>query len=148
VAARCAFCDPELFRSAEVCVENDLCIYGSTRDPRDSPDVLPGCGIIVPRAHRISPFELTTQEWAATHALLLKVKAIQDDRLEPDGYTLIWNCQVESGKPPIHVHLHVLPRFEDEPLWESGGRSAIKVPENRRPEPSAPGSGRARLFGP
>ena len=35
-----------------------------------------------------------------------------------------------------------------QPLADKGGRSAIKVPENRRPDPSRPGNGRAWAFGP
>jgi hypothetical protein len=81
---------------------------------------------------------------AATHELLLAAKAAQDGRLEPDGYTLVWNCWPEVG----HAHLHVLPRFDDEPLAELGGRSAIKAPQNVRPDPFSPGTGRGRLFGP
>ena len=46
-----------------------------------------------------------------------------------------------------HAHFHVIPRFDDEPLSGAGGRSAIKVPENRRPDPFAPGNGRARSLG-
>jgi histidine triad (HIT) family protein len=99
--------------------------------------------VIVPIAHRSSPFDFSDEEWAATHELLLAAKAAQDDRLEPDGYTLVWNCWPEIG----HAHLHVLPRFDDEPLAELGGRSAIKAPENVRPAPFGPGSGRARLLG-
>lgn len=34
--------------------------------------MLPGSGIIVPKAHRPSPFDFTPEEWAATHSLLLK----------------------------------------------------------------------------
>ena len=137
------FCDLEVLRAADVYIENDLCAYASTRDPRDPPDVLPGCGVIVPIAHRTSPFDFTDEEWAATHELLLQAKVAQDDRLAPDGYTLIWNCSPEVG----HAHLHVIPRFDDEPLAELGGRSAIKAPENRRPDPFRPGSGRAKAFG-
>ena len=92
-------------------------------------------------------FRLHAEEWAATHELLLKAKAAQDERLAPDGYTLIWNCFSEVGQPPNHAHLHVIPRFDDEPFADRGGRSAIKVPENRRPEPARRGSGRARSFG-
>lgn len=55
-----------------------------------------------------------------------------------DGYPLGWNDQ---GR--LYAHLHVLPRFDDEPLWDQGVRSAIKLPENRRPDPWAPGNGRA-----
>ena len=144
----CVFCDLDNLRGAEVYFEESLCVYASTRDPRDPPDVLPGCGVIIPRAHRVSPFEFTANEWAATHGLLLRAKAAQDERLEPDGYTLVWNCGSEIGLPAQHAHLHVIPRFDDEPLADHGGRSAIKLPENRRPDPFARGSGRARSLGP
>jgi diadenosine tetraphosphate (Ap4A) HIT family hydrolase len=139
----CVFCDLDLLRAADVYIENDLCVYASTRDPRDPPDVLPGCGIITTIAHRSSPFDFTDDEWAATHQLLLQAKAAQDNRLAPDGYTLVWNCWPEVD----HAHLHVIPRFDDEPLAELGGRSAIKAPENRRPDPARPGGGRAKAFG-
>ena len=139
----CVFCDLQVLRAADVYIENDLCVYASTRDPRDPPDVLPGSGIITPIAHRPSPFDFTDEEWRATHELLLQAKAAQDDRLAPDGYTLGWNCWPEVG----HAHLHVVPRFDDEPLAELGGRSAIKAPENRRPDPSRPGGGRAKALG-
>jgi histidine triad (HIT) family protein len=144
----CVFCDLTQFRAAEVCIENAFCLYASTRDPRDPPDVLPGCGVIIPLAHRLSPFDFTPEEWAATHELLLEAKAAQDERLAPDGYTLIWNCFSEVGQPPHHAHLHVIPRFDDEPLADRGGRSAIKAPENCRPDPSGHGNGRAQRFGP
>lgn len=143
----CVFCDLSQFRVADVCIENAFCLYASTRDPRDPPDVLPGCGVIIPIAHRPSPFDFTPEEWSATHDLLLEAKAAQDERLAPDGYTLIWNCFAEIGRPLHHAHLHVIPRFDDEPLRDHGGRSAIKVPENRRPDPSRGGTGRARSFG-
>ena len=143
----CVFCDLTQFRAADVCFENDRCLYASTRDPRDAPDVLPGCGVIIPIAHKVSPFDFTEEEWAATHDLLLKAKAAQDERLAPDGYTLIWNSFSERGQPFHHAHLHVIPRFDDEPLADQGGRSAIKAAENVRPEPLRPGSGRARAFG-
>ena len=143
----CVFCDLTQLRAAEVCFENEFCLYASTHDPRDPPEVLPGCGVIIPIAHRLSPFDFTSDEWTATQDLLLRAKAAQDERLAPDGYTLIWNCFAERGDAPQHAHLHVIPRFDDEPLADRGGRSAIKVPENRRPDPARRGNGRARSFG-
>src|SRR5919197_6637440 len=104
--AYCVFCDLTRLRAAEVCFENDFCMYASTRDPRDPPDVLPGCGVIVPVAHRPSPFDFTAEEWAATHELLLAAKAAQDERLAPDGYTLIWNCFPGIEDEPTH-HAHL-----------------------------------------
>jgi histidine triad (HIT) family protein len=147
-ASDCVFCERTQLRAADVYIENAHCAYASTRDPRDPPDVLPGCGVIVPLAHRASPFDFTPEEWAATHELLQQAKAAQDAKLAPDGYMLVWNCFAAPGHPPHHAHLHVIPRFDDEPLADQGGRSAIKVPENRRPDPAGRGNGRARSFGP
>jgi hypothetical protein len=56
----CVFCDLTQFRATDVCFENAFCLYASTRDPRDPPDVLPGCGVVIPIAHRLSPFDFTT----------------------------------------------------------------------------------------
>jgi diadenosine tetraphosphate (Ap4A) HIT family hydrolase len=139
----CVFCDLTQLRAAEVCIENEYCLYASTRDPRDPPDVLPGCGVIIPIAHRASPFAFPPEEWAATHELLVKAKQAQDERLAPDGYMLGWNCFPGAGASS-HAHLHVIPRFDDEPCADRGLRSAIKVPENRRTDPLRRGRGRAR----
>lgn len=56
--------------------------------------------------------------------------------------TLSLTSDGDRPRPPT-----LIPRFDDEPLADRGGRSAIKVPQNRRPEPFAPGHGRAREFG-
>lgn len=145
----CVMCERTPLRAAEVYLENEHCIYASSRDPRDPPDVLPGSGVIVPKAHRASPFDLSAEEWAATHELLLEAKGLLDERLAPDGYFLSWTSfpRADDDLRHMHAHLHVVPRFDDEPLADEGGRSAIKVLENRRPEPSRPGNGRARRFG-
>jgi histidine triad (HIT) family protein len=148
--ADCVFCDLDTLRGADVYLENAFCVYASTLDPRDPPDVLPGSGILVPIAHRASPFDFTAEEWAATGELLVKAKAEQDERLAPDGYFLSWSPfpRTDDLVSHMHAHLHVVPRFDDEPLVEQGGRSAIKVAENRRPDPARLGSGRAKSFGP
>ena len=81
--------------------------------------------------------------------VLIKAKAAWDERLAPDGYFLSWTCfpPSEEAVADMHAHLHVVPRFDDEPYADRGGRTAIKEPENRRPSPFAPGTGRAKLFG-
>ena len=85
----------------------------------------------------------------STGELLVKAKAAQDEWLAPDGYFLSWSPfpRADELVRYMHAHLHVVPRFDDEPLADEGGRSAIKVYENRRPDPSRPGSGRAKSFG-
>lgn len=132
-------------RSSRIFLENAYCLFAATEDEsvRSSagltPGVLPGSGAIVPIEHRAGPFDLTAEEWAATRDLLLLARQALDDWLAPDSYTLGWNDS------PLHAHLHVLPRFDDEPAVgrRAGVRTGINVPENRRPDPYRPGSGRA-----
>jgi diadenosine tetraphosphate (Ap4A) HIT family hydrolase len=132
-------------RNAEVYLETEHCIFTSTRDPairegaKLALDVLPGSGAIVPIVHRTTVFDLTPEEWSDTRELLIRARAALHDIFAPDGYLLGWN---DFGG--LHPHLHVIPRFDDEPLADRAGlRSAINVPENRRPNPWAPGTGRA-----
>ena len=79
----CVFCDHDKLREADLYFENDFCIYASTRDPRDPPDVLPGYGGIAPKAHRASPFDLTAEEWAATRELRSGIKDPANRRPDP-----------------------------------------------------------------
>lgn len=146
----CVFCDRGRLRAlAEVYFENDWFVYASSRDPRDPPDVLPGSGVAVPVAHKASPFDFTPDEWVGLGEVLRAAKVVWDERLAPDGYFLSWTSfpPADEDVPRMHAHLHVVPRFDDEPYRDRGGRVGIKDPSNRRPDPFAPGSGRARFFG-
>lgn len=135
----CDFCDVDAFRSAALFLENDACIYASHEVVDDS--VLPGSGILVPRAHRESPFDLTEAEWASMRLLLLEARQRTDERFAPDGYNLGWNVRPAAGQEMAHVHLHLIPRFADEPHAGRGIRWWLKQPDNRRPDPAAPGRG-------
>jgi hypothetical protein len=55
--------------------------------------------------------------------------------LAPDGYLLGWN---QGGV--LHPHMHVIPRFDDEPLSDRWLRSAINVPETDGPIHGRPGA--------
>ena len=138
----CSFCDIDGFRRSEVCIENDHALYASNGFTSRQ-NVLPGSGAIVPLAHRSSPFELHKEEWEAVHDLLLAAKHVIDERWKPDGYTIGWNVGAAAGQEVLHAHLHVIPRFADEPCVGRGIRWAIKETINLRPNPDAPGRGLA-----
>lgn len=55
------------------------------------------------------------------------------ERYQPDGYNVGWNSGAVAGQEVFHAHLHVIPRFADEPLAGRGIRYALKQPTNRRP---------------
>lgn len=137
----CDFCDVDTFRSAEIFIEGDVSFF--VANAFEEAQVLPGGGIICPRAHRETPLELTSEEWADTRTVLWLAKAALDERLRPDGYNLIWNVNPDAGQEVAHVHLHVIPRFQDEPYAGRGARWLLKQPENLRPGARALGLGRA-----
>jgi diadenosine tetraphosphate (Ap4A) HIT family hydrolase len=78
-------------------------------------------------------FDLTAEEWRETQLLLTQVRAAMDDRVAPDGYNVGWNVLPVGGQVVAHAHLHVVPRWSDEPHAGKGIRWWIKQPDNRRP---------------
>ncbi len=138
----CVFCDHDRLREADLYFENEFCIYASTRDPRDPPDVIPGCGGIAPKAHRTSPFDLTTKENGRRHANCCWCEPSSTSGSLPTA-----THSAGTTRPGSDPHLRVIPRFDDEPMADHGVRSGIKDPANRRPDPRRPGIGR-RTAGP
>jgi diadenosine tetraphosphate (Ap4A) HIT family hydrolase len=111
----------------EIILENDLCLFLQREEA-----VLIGSGLIIPRAHRETAFDLTIEEWNATHLLLLEVKRMIDDQYRPAGYNLGWNVGAVGGQEVFHAHLHVIPRFQDEPHAGKGIRYWLKQDSNKR----------------
>jgi len=89
--------------------------------------------MIIPRAHRETLFDLTREEWEATYDLLHAAKNLIDDVFKPDGYNVGWNCGSVGGQTVFHAHLHIIPRFADEPRAGRGIRWWLKQAENKRP---------------
>ncbi len=129
----CPACGIEVPRE-HIVLENEYCWF--LRKPQT---VLTGSGIIMPKEHRDTAFDLTPTEWAATHDMLLAAKALIDRELAPDGYNLGWNCGDAGGQQTPHAHLHVIPRFCDEPYAGRGIRWWFNQEDNLR-STSRPGS--------
>lgn len=123
----CPFCSPETDEEQQIVLSNEHCIF--VQKPQN---ILIGSGLIIPRAHRENVFDLTPQEWQATYDLLKEVKDFLDQEYRPQGYNIGWNCGEVGGQEIFHAHLHVIPRFEDEPLAGKGIRYWLKQPANQR----------------
>ena len=123
---QCPFCDRQV-APEPIVGQNEHCIAIDVRH-----NILVGSRIVVPRQHRISPFNLTEEEITATFELLREAKAEIDASVSPDGYSVGWNCGSNAGQEVEHTHLHVIPRFRDEPLAGKGIRYWIKQENNRR----------------
>ena len=121
----CSFCTG--VGAEDVLIDGDLCYFMDTGDP-----VLVGGGMILPRAHRETVFDLTDEEWLETRSLLHQARQLLNETYGPDGYNVGWNSGPVAGQETPHAHLHVIPRFRDEPFAGQGIRHHLKQPENRR----------------
>ena len=126
----CPFCEPEKDPQQRIVFENEFCQY--LQNPNHQ-NILEGSGLIVPKTHRQTVFDLTQEEWNATYELMQQVKTYADEMYSPDGYTLGWNVGDASNQSIPHAHFHILPRFADEPYAGKGIRAWFKSEENRRP---------------
>jgi diadenosine tetraphosphate (Ap4A) HIT family hydrolase len=126
----CPFCLPLLTQENNIVLENDLCLFLQLAPS----SILTGSGIVIPRAHRETVFDLMPEEWQATHSLLLAAKRLIDQQSAPDGYNVGWNCGRVGGQEVFHVHMHIIPRYKDEPYAGRGIRYWLKQDSNRRPE--------------
>ncbi len=122
----CPFCDDQLDRT-EITLENDLCIFLQREGT-----VLIGSGLIIPREHRETVFDLTLAEWNAIYEMIHRTKSLLDRTYQPDGYNLGWNCGAAGGQHVFHAHLHIIPRHKDEPLAGKGIRYWLSQEENKR----------------
>ncbi|WP_182200668.1 HIT family protein [Paraliobacillus salinarum] len=122
----CLFCYPELEPSQNVIMSNTHCMFLQLDQAKEKRTKLKGAGIIVPKKHRETAFDLTREEWDATYTLLQEVKTYLDKTYQPQGYNLGWNCGAVAGQHIFHSHFHVLPRYEDEPLAGKGIRYMFK----------------------
>jgi histidine triad (HIT) family protein len=123
----CPYCpirEPE----QKVVFENDLVLF--LQDERYQ-GALRHSGVIIPIQHRETLFDLSDAEIAATFQLLARVKEWMDRRFSPDGYNIGWNCGRIGGQEVFHAHMHVIPRFQQEPLAGKGIRALLKSDANR-----------------
>jgi histidine triad (HIT) family protein len=82
-------------------------------------DISPGTrghALVVPREHHEDLYSIDPgtlgQVATAAQRLALKVR----DRLGADGVNLINSCRPAAWQTVFHFHVHVLPRYENDPL--------------------------------
>lgn len=116
--------------SGEPHFENETMIAVKSNNLKNN--TLIGSYVIIPKSQVGSPFELSQKEWVDSKSLMLEVKAYIDQKYSPDGYNIGWNVGKAAGQEVAHAHMHIIPRFSDEPYAGKGLRYWFKQPENIR----------------
>ncbi len=89
----------------------------------------PGHSLIIPRRHVGSFFETTEEEKVSLLQLLNKAKAIVDQRNQPSSYNIGINDGPAAGQTIPHLHIHLIPRYDEAGSDPRGGVRWI-IPEN------------------
>jgi histidine triad (HIT) family protein len=90
----------------------------------------PGHALVVPRKHSADLLEIEGDDLSATTLAAQRLARRMKDVLGADGVNLINACGAAAWQTVFHFHIHVVPRYEDDPLklpWvpEEGDRSEI-----------------------
>jgi histidine triad (HIT) family protein len=72
--------------------------------------------LVIPREHSAELHEIGTDDLAACAAMAQRVAARARDRLGADGMTLINSTGRAAWQTVFHFHVHVIPRYENDPL--------------------------------
>ena len=75
-----------------------------------------GHALVVPRTHSADLLEIGTEDLSATVVAAQRLARRMTDVLGADGINLINACGAAAWQTVFHFHIHVVPRYEDDPL--------------------------------
>lgn len=88
---------------------------------RDGYPVSPGHTLIIPRRHLGSWFDTDSAERGSLMRLVDQAKAQLDREFSPAGYNLGINDGAAAGQTVLHLHIHLIPRYEGDREDPRGG---------------------------
>ncbi len=76
----------------------------------------PGHALVVPRTHSKDLMEIEAADLEATTVAAQRLARRMTETLGAEGINVINACGPVAWQTVFHFHLHVIPRFEDDPL--------------------------------
>jgi len=90
----------------------------------------PGHALVVPRGHSRDLMDTPDDDVARTMLAARRLARRMEETLEPDGFNILNACRPAAWQTVFHYHLHVIPRYEDDPLklpWIPRGAEADEI---------------------
>ena len=108
----CIFC--RIASGEEPCVQlyadNDTIAFMDKHPAND------GHCLVIPKTHYQTIFEMPPEDFAAVARTVVKIAAGVQRGLQPGGLSLVQANGLIAGQSVMHVHVHVLPRRQDDDL--------------------------------
>lgn len=75
-----------------------------------------GHALVIPRRHATDLLEIDREDLDATVEAAQALARRVMDRLGADGVNLLNSCRAAGWQTVFHFHVHVIPRYSDDPL--------------------------------
>lgn len=75
-----------------------------------------GHALVIPRTHSHNLYEIDDADLGRTSAAARRLAQRMRERLGCDGVNLLNSCEPAAWQTVFHFHLHVIPRYEGDPL--------------------------------
>lgn len=75
-----------------------------------------GHALVIPREHARNVWEIDPEQLADTMKSAQRLAQRMRDRLGADGVNVINSCEPAAWQTVFHFHVHVIPRYEGDPL--------------------------------
>jgi histidine triad (HIT) family protein len=75
-----------------------------------------GHAVVIPRTHAANLFELDDDDLLAVMRTTRRVADRMRSTLQPAGFNILHNIGRAAWQSIFHFHMHVIPRYEDDPL--------------------------------
>jgi histidine triad (HIT) family protein len=75
-----------------------------------------GHALVIPRRHSPSLYEVDDEDLGRASSAAKRLALTMRDRLGCDGVNLLNCCQPAAWQTVFHTHIHVIPRYDDDPL--------------------------------
>jgi histidine triad (HIT) family protein len=75
-----------------------------------------GHALVIPRTHAEDLLSVPAEDLEAVAAAARRLAAAMEERLGADGVNLLNSCGRAAWQTVFHFHVHVIPRYEGDPL--------------------------------
>jgi histidine triad (HIT) family protein len=75
-----------------------------------------GHALVIPRNHAADLIEISDEDLERTILAARRLARRMDAVLEPDGFNILNSCRPAAWQTVFHFHIHVVPRYDDDPL--------------------------------
>ena len=89
-----------------------------------------GHALVVPRRHSADLLEISDEDLERTILAARRLAQAIEQALSPDGFNIINSCRPAAWQTVFHFHVHVIPRYDDDPLklpWIPRGADSEEI---------------------